>query len=162
MRRLYRRFSTTCSACRPRSRDSGKGHHVMDDNHSRDGWKEEMRRRRLHCHCCSSSRSGSTPVSGYGWPGAEATAQGAQSNRSTGDLVWVRIPEERDVAIRDLTWAREDALKARLKARQQLRALLLRYGHRYTGESSPAPTLRWPSLRRPARASFDGGRSGSQ
>ncbi|MGD9599478.1 MAG: hypothetical protein AB7G76_16165 [Steroidobacteraceae bacterium] len=34
------------------------------------------------------------------------------------------------------TLAREDAVRARLKARQQLKALLLRHGHRYTGKTS--------------------------
>jgi len=38
--------------------------------------------------------------------------------------------------MRDLSRAREDAVKARLKARQQLKALLLRHGHRYGGKSS--------------------------
>jgi transposase len=53
----------------------------------------------------------------------------------SGDLVSVVVPDERDEAIRDLSRAREDALGARLKARQQLKALLLRQGHRYTGRS---------------------------
>jgi transposase len=54
----------------------------------------------------------------------------------SGDLVTVRVPDERDEAMRDLSRAREDAVRARLKARQQLKALLLRHGHRYTGKSS--------------------------
>jgi len=53
-----------------------------------------------------------------------------------GELVSVTIPDERDEAMRDLSRAREDAVRARLKARQQLKALLLRHGHRYTGKSS--------------------------
>ncbi len=53
-----------------------------------------------------------------------------------GELVSVTIPDERDEAIRDLSRAREDAVRARLKARQQLKAMLLRHGHRYTGRSS--------------------------
>jgi len=35
------------------------------------------------------------------------------------------VPDERDEAIRDLSRAREDAVAARLKARQQLKAMLL-------------------------------------
>lgn len=54
----------------------------------------------------------------------------------TGELVSVTIPDARDEALRDLTRTREDAVRARLKARQQLKALLLRHGHRYTGKSS--------------------------
>lgn len=53
-----------------------------------------------------------------------------------GELVSVTIPDERDEALRDLSRAREDAVRARLKARQQLKAMLLRHGHRYTGRSS--------------------------
>jgi len=53
-----------------------------------------------------------------------------------GELVSVTIPDERDEALRDLSRSREDAVRARLKARQQLKALLLRHGLRYTGKSS--------------------------
>jgi transposase len=52
------------------------------------------------------------------------------------ELTSVVIPDERDEAIRDLSRAREDAIRARLKARQQLKAMLLRHGYRYTGKSS--------------------------
>lgn len=54
----------------------------------------------------------------------------------SGELTPVLIPDVRDEAIRDLSRAREDAVRARLKARQQLKALLLRHGHRYTGKTS--------------------------
>lgn len=53
-----------------------------------------------------------------------------------GNLVKVLIPDTRDEAIRDLSRAREDAIAARLKARQQLKALLLRHGQCYTGKTS--------------------------
>lgn len=53
-----------------------------------------------------------------------------------GDLTAVMIPPEPDEAIRDLSRARQDAVRARLKARQQLKAMLLRHGHRYVGKSS--------------------------
>jgi transposase len=54
----------------------------------------------------------------------------------SGDLVQVTVPDERDEAIRDLSRAREDALRARLKARQQLKALLLRHGLQYPEKTS--------------------------
>lgn len=54
----------------------------------------------------------------------------------SGELTPVTIPDPRDEALRDLSRAREDAVRARLKARQQLKALLLRHGHRYTGKTS--------------------------
>lgn len=54
----------------------------------------------------------------------------------SGDVTRVVVPDEQDEAIRDLSRAREAAVVARLKARQQLQALLLRHGHRYTGKSA--------------------------
>ena len=61
-----------------------------------------------------------------------------------GDLTPVLLPQEPDEAIRDLSRAREDALHARLRARHQLKALLLRHGVRYTGKSSwTAAHERW-------------------
>jgi transposase len=45
-----------------------------------------------------------------------------------GNLVPVVIPDERDEAMRDLSRTREDVLAARLRAYQQLKALLLRHG----------------------------------
>jgi len=52
------------------------------------------------------------------------------------ELTFVVVPDERDEAMRDLSRARMDAVRARLRARQQLKALLLRHGRRYTGKSS--------------------------
>jgi len=52
-----------------------------------------------------------------------------------GELTPVTIPDARDEALRDLSRAREDAVRARLKARQQLNAMLLRHGLRYEGKS---------------------------
>lgn len=54
----------------------------------------------------------------------------------SGDLVAVRIPDERDEAIRDLSRARQDAVRACLKTRQQLKAFLLRHG-RHLSASRP-------------------------
>lgn len=59
----------------------------------------------------------------------------ARESRS-GDLVKVLTPDERDEAIRDLSRAREDAGAARLRARLQLKAMLLRHGRDYHGKSS--------------------------
>lgn len=53
-----------------------------------------------------------------------------------GNLVKVIVPDERDEAIRDLSRAREDANAARMRARMQLKAMLLRHGHIYRGKSS--------------------------
>lgn len=53
-----------------------------------------------------------------------------------GNLVKAALPDERDEAIRDLSRAREDASTARLRARLQLKAMLLRHGRAYRGKSS--------------------------
>lgn len=52
------------------------------------------------------------------------------------ELTCCVIPNEADEALRDLVRTREDAVRARLKARQQLKAMLLRHGVRYSGKSS--------------------------
>lgn len=52
------------------------------------------------------------------------------------ELTFVLVPDERDEAMRDLSRARFDAVRARLKGRQQLKALLLRHGRRYSGKTS--------------------------
>lgn len=49
-----------------------------------------------------------------------------------GELTYVFVPRAEDEAMRDLTRAREDAQKAKRVAQQQLGALLLRLGFRYT------------------------------
>ena len=54
----------------------------------------------------------------------------------SGELTAVSLPDARDEAIRDLSRAREDAVRARLKARQQLKAMLLRHGKAYSGKTS--------------------------
>lgn len=51
------------------------------------------------------------------------------------ELHYVAVPDARDEAIRDLSRAREDAVQARLKVRQQITALLLRHDQRYTGKT---------------------------
>ena len=63
-----------------------------------------------------------------------------------GELTAIYVLREEDEAMRDLTWAREDAVKAQTPARHQLNAFLLRYGQRYPGKASWTPShLRWLS-----------------
>ena len=57
----------------------------------------------------------------------------------SGDLTAIYIPEATDEAIRDLCRARTDAVEDRRRARQQLKALLLRHGYRYTGKTAWTP-----------------------
>ena len=58
----------------------------------------------------------------------------AEQSRA-GALTSVWVLDEADEAVRDLSRAREDAVRARLKARQQLQAMLLRHGRRYSGKT---------------------------
>ncbi len=53
-----------------------------------------------------------------------------------GDLTPVRVPDAGDEAIRDLTRAREDAVREQRNARHRLKALLLRNGTPYAGKTS--------------------------
>lgn len=57
-----------------------------------------------------------------------------------GELTAVVIPDAADEAIRDLSRAREDAVRARLKARQQINAMLLRHGQHYPGKTRWGPS----------------------
>lgn len=69
----------------------------------------------------------------------------------SGDLSAVAIPDPTDEAIRDLARARQDAVRARLKVRQQRKAMLLRHGKRFPGKTS------WGATHEPylARIGFD-------
>jgi transposase len=53
-----------------------------------------------------------------------------------GELTYVFVPRAEDEAMRDLTRAREDAVKAQRVARQHLGGMLLRLGFRYQGKTA--------------------------
>lgn len=62
----------------------------------------------------------------------------------SGDLVAIHVPDEETEAMRDLSRARLDAVKAQLRARQQLSRFLVRHGKRYAGKrTSTAAFLQW-------------------
>jgi transposase len=64
----------------------------------------------------------------------------------SGDLTPVYVPTVEDEAIRDLTRAREDALRDLKSAKFRLKAFLLRQDIRYTGRATWGPAhLRWLS-----------------
>jgi len=61
-----------------------------------------------------------------------------------GELTYVFVPRAEDEAMRDLTRAREDAIKAQRIVRQQLGGMLLRLGFRYQGRTAWTPAhFRW-------------------
>lgn len=53
-----------------------------------------------------------------------------------GELKAIWVPDEEHESVRDLCRAREDAVSARLNARQQLKAFLLQHDRRYPGTTS--------------------------
>jgi transposase len=64
----------------------------------------------------------------------------------SGDLTPVYVPTVDDEAIRDLTRAREDAIRDLKAAKFRLKAFLLRHDIRYTGRATWSPAhLRWLS-----------------
>jgi transposase len=64
-----------------------------------------------------------------------------------GELRAVWVPDPGDEAIRDVARAREDAVKARMQARQQLKAFLLRHDVRYPQRTSWTKTFyRWLAM----------------
>lgn len=64
----------------------------------------------------------------------------------SGDLSPVYVPKVEDEAIRDLTRAREDAIRDLKTAKFRLKAFLLRHDIRYTGRAAWGPAhLRWLS-----------------
>ena len=69
----------------------------------------------------------------------------------SGDLTPVVIPDPTDEALRDLSRASQDAVRARLKVRQQLKAMLLRHSKPFPGKSSWGATHE----RYLARVAFD-------
>jgi len=62
-----------------------------------------------------------------------------------GELTYVYVPRVDDEAMRDLTRAREDAVKAQRVARQQLGGMLLRLGFRYSRSNWTKQHSRWLS-----------------
>jgi len=60
-----------------------------------------------------------------------------------GELTYVYVPRADDEAMRDLTRAREDAVKAQRVARQQLGGMLLRLGFKYSRSNWTIQHFRW-------------------
>jgi transposase len=59
-----------------------------------------------------------------------------------GELTPIHVPDETDVAMRDLVRSREDAVVMQRQARQRLGALLLRNDVRYNGKTAWSPAHR--------------------
>jgi transposase len=97
-------------------------------------WVRELRAQGYRCEVAAPSKIPRKP--GERIKTDRRDALNLASLARAGQLTMVCVPDARDEAVRDLCRARVDAVRARLKARQQLKAMLLRHGRRYTGKTS--------------------------
>jgi transposase len=91
------------------------------------GWVRYLRRQHWSCEVIAPSRITRSPSEQRVKTDRRDALMLARQLRA-GDLTHIVIPDERDEAIRDLSRAREDAMAARLRVRQQMKAMLLRHG----------------------------------
>ena len=98
------------------------------------GLCRELRRRGFHCDIVAPSLIPKRPGERIKNDRRDCLRL-AELSRS-GELRPIWIPDEAHEAMRDLCRAMEDAVGMRLKARQQLKAFLLRHGRIYPGKTS--------------------------
>jgi transposase len=91
------------------------------------GWVRYLRKQHWSCEVIAPSRITRSPSEQRIKTDRRDALMLARQLRA-GDLTHIVVPDERDEAIRDLSRAREDAVAARLRAHQQMRAMLLRHG----------------------------------
>ncbi len=94
------------------------------------GWVRYLRKQQWRCEVIAPSRISRSPTEQRIKTDRRDALMLARQSRA-GDLTPVVVPDERDEAIRDLSRAREDAVAARLRVRQQMKAMLLRHGRDY-------------------------------
>ena len=94
------------------------------------GWVRYLRKQHWNCEVIAPSRITRSPSEQRVKTDRRDALMLARQSRS-GDLVPIVVPDARDEAIRDLSRAREDAIAARLRVRQQMKAMLLRHGRDY-------------------------------
>ena len=94
------------------------------------GWVRYLRKQGWTCEVIAPSRITRKPAEKRLKTDRRDALLLARESRA-GNLSSIVVPDERDEAIRDLTRAREDAVAARLRVRQQMKAMLLRHGCDY-------------------------------
>lgn len=97
------------------------------------GWARHLRAHGWNCEVIAPARIARSPAEQRIKTDRRDALLLARESRA-GNLVAVAVPDTRDEAMRDLSRTREDAQGARLRARQQLQAMLLRHGHAYQGK----------------------------
>lgn len=98
------------------------------------GWVRYLHRQGWNCAVIAPSRITRSPAEKRIKTDRRDALLLARESRA-GNLVSILVPDDRDEAIRDLSRAREDAGAARLRARLQLKAMLLRHGRSYNGKT---------------------------
>jgi len=88
------------------------------------GWARYLADQGWHCEVIAPARIARSPAERRIKTDRRDALLLARESRA-GNLVKIIVPDARDEAIRDLSRAREDVLAARLKARQQLKAIAL-------------------------------------
>jgi transposase len=99
------------------------------------GWVRYLRKQHWSCEVIAPSRITRSPNEQRIKTDRRDALMLARQLRA-GDLTRILVPDERDEAIRDLSRAREDAVAARLRVRQQMKAMLLRHGRDYVRSGS--------------------------
>jgi transposase len=99
------------------------------------GWVRYLRKQHWQCEVIAPSRLTRNPAEQRIKTDRRDALLLARELRA-GNLTSIVVPDERDEAMRDLSRAREDACAARLRVRLQMKAMLLRHGHHYTGKCS--------------------------
>lgn len=99
------------------------------------GWARYLRKQHWRCEVIAPSHITRSPSEQRVKTDRRDALMLARQSRA-GDLTHIVVPDQRDEAIRDLSRAREDACAARLRVRQQMKAMLLRHGRDYARGSS--------------------------
>lgn len=99
------------------------------------GWARYLNRQGWPCEVIAPARIARSPAERRIKTDRRDALLLARESRA-GNLTKIVLPDARDEAIRDLSRAREDAVAARMNARHQLKAMLLRHGRHYTGRCS--------------------------
>jgi transposase len=99
------------------------------------GWVRYLRKQHWCCEVIAPSHITRSPSEQRVKTDRRDALMLARQSRA-GDLTPIVVPDQRDEAIRDLSRAREDACAARLRVRQQMKAMLLRHGRDYVRGSS--------------------------
>lgn len=99
------------------------------------GWARYLRKQHWKCEIAAPSRI-TRSVSEQRIKTDRRDALMLARQLRAGDLTYILVPDEKDEAMRDLSRSREDSCAARLRVRQQMKAMLLRHGRDYVRSSS--------------------------